>query len=72
MGLFLEAYELASIFPVAILSIRIGFNFHLRGEAEVEVDLSKLGSAQLQQGIFPYRAVKPTHWLHFSLLGPGS
>jgi hypothetical protein len=39
------------------------------GEAEVEVELDKLGSVQLQlqlqrQGIVPFGAMKPTDWLH--------
>jgi hypothetical protein len=44
----LEAYGLASIFSLAISSLGIGVKFPLWGEAEVEVELNKLGSVQLQ------------------------
>jgi hypothetical protein len=50
--------------------------FSLRGEAEAEVELNKLGSVQLQlqlqsQGIFLCGAVEPTDWLNFPFLVPG-
>jgi hypothetical protein len=54
----LNAYGSASFFPLAILSLGIGFNFPLWGEAEIGVELNKLESVQLQlqlqrQGLFP-------------------